>query len=545
LAFGKAVFDAVDLDEDVVFLEAGAFGEAVGAVLAEAFDLEGEAMGEFQGLRERFSLGLRFQGMRGYCMILVVGAVACLLAGSIAAAPNIVYILADDLGYGDLGCYGGKIIQTPRIDQMRAEGLKLTQHYSGSCMCAPTRSSLMTGKHTGHGWVRNNGSYLKKGTGGGEVFLPEAEVTVAEVLKGAGYATGVVGKWGLGDEGTAGVPNRQGFDYWFGYLDQTLAHHYYPDYLWRNDEKVLYPGNSEKRTHYSHDLFTEEGLEFIRKQHAARKPFFLYMAYTTPHVDLDVPDDSKAAYFGKIREGEPYGTPGGQHYRHEPQPHATFAGMVSRLDRDVGRLLDLVKALGIAKDTLVIFSSDNGPTSAGGADPDFFDGNGPLRGIKFELYEGGIRCPFIAWWPGVIAPGTESGHVSAHWDMLSTFAELAGLKGSSGGDGLSMAPLLTGRLGEQKQHGHLYWESYNSGVQQAVRSGKWKLVRRQAVSQKPKVELYDLETDVGETTSVGAQHPERVAELWGLMEGSHVPNEHYALVPGPKAEKKGKAAPKK
>jgi arylsulfatase A len=349
-------------------------------------------------------------------------------------------------------------------------------------MCAPTRSSLMTGKHTGHGWVRNNGSYLKKGSGSGEIFLPEAEVTVAEVLKGAGYATGGVGKWGLGDEGTAGVPGRQGFDHWFGYLDQTEAHHHYPEFLWRNAEKVLFPENREKRTHYSHDLFTEEGLAFIKAQHAEQRPFFLYMAYTLPHVDLDVPDDSKAAYIGKIPEGEPYGTPGGQHYRYEPQPHATFAGMVSRLDRDVGRLLDLLKELGIAENTLVIFSSDNGPTSAGGADPAFFDGNGPLRGIKFDLYEGGIRCPFVAWWPGVISPGTESGHLSAHWDMLPTFAELAGAGAPAGIDGLSMAPLLTGRIAEQKQHGHLYWESYNSGVQQTVRQGKWKLLRRNLVS---------------------------------------------------------------
>lgn len=481
--------------------------------------------------------------MRSCRLFLVVGAVLFLFEGLGRTAPNIVYILADDLGYGDLGCYGGKIIQTPRIDQMRAEGMKLTQHYSGSCMCAPTRSSLMTGKHTGHGWVRNNGSYLKKGSGGGEVFLPDAEVTVAEVLRGAGYVTGGVGKWGLGDEGTEGVPNRQGFDHWFGYLDQTMAHHYYPEFLLRNADKVLYPGNPEKRTHYSHDLFTEEGIGFIKKQHAARKPFFLYMAYTTPHVDLDVPDDSKAAYIGKIKEGEPYGTPGGQHYRHEPQPHATFAGMVSRLDRDVGRLLDLLRELGIEKNTLVIFSSDNGPTSAGGADPEFFDGNGPLRGIKFDLYEGGIRCPFVAWWPGVIQPGTESGHVSAHWDMLPTFAELAGVEVPGSVDGISMAPLLTGRIGEQREHGHLYWESYNSGIQQAVRQGKWKLIRHQAVSKKPKVELFDLEKDMGETTPVGEQHAERVAELLKLMESSHVPNEHYALVPMPKVPKKGKAGP--
>ncbi len=459
-------------------------------------------------------------------------------AGATDKKPNIIYILADDLGYGDLGCYGGRVIQTPRIDQMRAEGLKLTQHYSGSCMCAPTRSSLMTGKHTGHGRVRHNGSHLQPGK---EPALLDEDVTIGEVLQKAGYATGVVGKWGLGDAGSSGLPNRQGFDHWFGYLDQTLAHHYYPEFLWRNEQKVVFPDNPEKRAHYSHDLFTEEGVTFIKKQHSEEKPFFLYMAYTIPHVDLDVPDDSKAPYIGKIQEGEPYGTPGGQHYRHEPQPRATFAGMVSRLDRDVGRLLDLLRELGIAENTLVIFSSDNGPTSAGGADPDFFDGNGPLRGIKFELYEGGIRAPFVAWWPGVIPAGSESGHISAHWDMLPTFAELAGSPYAEEIDGISMAPLLTGRVADQAQHGHLYWEAYNSGVRQAVRKGKWKLIRHNAVDMKAqKLELYDLETDLGETTNLAEQQPGRTAELLALMQASHVPNDHYALTPMPKRQKNGK-----
>ena len=462
---------------------------------------------------------------------------------SLEAKPNIIYILADDLGYGDLGCYGGKIIQTPRIDRMRAEGLKLTQHYSGSCMCAPTRSSLLTGLHTGHGRIRNNGSHLSPQGKGQPTLLPE-DVTIAEVLKTAGYTTGVIGKWGCGDEGSTGVPNEQGFDHWFGYLDQTDAHHYYPAFLSRNREKVLFPDNPEKRTHYSHDLFTTEGLDFIKKQHGKGAPFFLYMAYTIPHVDLDVPDDSKAPYIGKIEETEPYGTPGGQHYRHEERPHATFAGMVSRLDRDVGRMLDLLNELGIAKDTLVIFSSDNGPTSAGGADPQFFDGNGPLRGIKFEMYEGGIRCPFIAWQPGTIKAGTESAHISAHWDMLPTFAELAGVKPPECLDGISMAPLLTGREGEQKAHTHLYWESYSGGGQQAVRRGPWKAVRRRVLQDPMKiVELYNLDSDLAETTDVAAQHPEIAAEMSQLMESSHTPNEHYAWKPAP--EKPGAKKKKK
>ncbi len=473
--------------------------------------------------------------MRLFCLPLF------LLITSFASAksPNIIYILADDLGYGDLACYGGKVIQTPRIDRMRAEGLKLTQHYSGSCMCAPTRSSLLTGFHTGHGRIRNNGSHLRPPGKGQPALLPE-DVTMAEVLKQAGYATGVIGKWGCGDEGSTGVPNDQGFDHWFGYLDQTDAHHYYPPFLSRNREKVLYPDNPEKRTHYSHDLFTQEGIEFI-KQHQKGAPFFLYMAYTIPHVDLDVPDDSKKPY-SSIEETEPYGTPGGQHYRHEPRPHATFAGMVSRLDRDVGRMLDLLDELGIAKDTLVIFSSDNGPTSADGADPKFFDGNGPLRGIKFELYEGGIRCPFIAWWPGTITPSTESAHISAHWDMLPTFAELAGVKPPAGLDGLSMAPLLTGHATEQKPHANLYWEAYNNGGQQAVRRGPWKAVRTGILKNPAKpLELYNLDSDLAETTDVSAQHPEIAAEMLQIMQTSHTPNEHYDWKPAPpKSGKKNK-----
>jgi arylsulfatase A len=468
--------------------------------------------------------------------LLFFGLALALLPTAHAAKPNIIYILADDLGYADLGCYGGQIIHTPRIDQMRTEGLKLTQHYSGSCMCAPTRSALMTGLHTGHTRIRNNGSYL--GPGGQPALLP-TDTTLAKILQQNGYATAAIGKWGLGDEGSTGLPNDHGFDYWFGFLNQSLAHHYYPDFLWRNTEKVLYPDNPEKRTDYCHDHFTTEGLEFVRRQAQQEQPFFLYLAYTIPHVDLDVPDDSKQPYIGKIEETEPYGTPGGQHYRHEPQPHATFAGMVSRLDRDVGRLLDLLKELKLDQNTLVIFTSDNGPTSAGGADPKFFKGNGPFRGIKFDFYEGGIRCPFIAWWPGTIPPGTESGHISAHWDMLPTFAELAGISQLPPTDGVSMAPLLTGHIAEQQQHDHLYWEAYNKDGQQAVRRGKWKAVRTKA-AQNPggPVELFDLETDVGETTDLSAKYPALAEEMSALMAASHTPNAHYALKPMPKQAKK-------
>ncbi|MCB1228411.1 MAG: sulfatase-like hydrolase/transferase, partial [Verrucomicrobiales bacterium] len=281
---------------------------------------------------------------------------ACLTSPILAAEaprPNIIFILADDLGYGDLACYGGRVIQTPRIDQMRAEGLKLTQHYSGSCMCAPTRSAFLTGQHTGHTRIRNNGSHLRKSN---PALLPE-DVTVAEVLKKAGYATGVIGKWGCGESGTTGVPLAQGFDHWFGYLNQTNAHHYYPPFLWRGPSQEDFPSNPELRLHYSHDLFTEDAVHFIQEHAGSASPFFLYLAYTIPHVDLDVPEDSKTPYIGVIEETKPYGTPGGQHYRYEERPHATFAGMVSRMDRDVGHLLDVLRELDIDKNTLVIFTS--------------------------------------------------------------------------------------------------------------------------------------------------------------------------------------------
>ncbi len=458
-----------------------------------------------------------------------------------AQKPNIIYILADDLGWGDLGCYGGKIIHTPHIDRMRAEGLKFTQHYSGSCMCAPTRSSLLTGQHTGHTRVRGNSSHLKPDKDSRVPLLPE-DVTIGEVLKSAGYTTGVIGKWGVGEEGSTGVPNKQGFDFWFGYLNQSLAHHYYPPFLWRNETKELYPDNPTRRTHYSHDLFTKEAIKFIDREKDA--PFFLFMAYTIPHVDLDVPEDSRKPYIGKIEETKPYGTPGGQHYRYEEKPHATFAGMVSRLDRDVGRILAQLKKLGIEKNTLVIFTSDNGPTSAGGADPKFFDGNGPLRGIKFEFYEGGIRAPMIAWWPGTVKANTESHHISAHWDMLPTFAELAGVASPKNIDGISMVPTIKGMANRQKDHDHLYWEAYNGGGMQAVRQGDWKALRKGLLrNPAAPIELYNLKSDLGEQQNLAGQHPEIVARIKSLMNENHQPNRHFDFKPMPnpkKNKKKGK-----
>lgn len=430
-----------------------------------------------------------------------------LYAVQAAEKPNIIYILADDLGYADVGCYGGKIIKTPRIDRMREEGMMFTQHYSGSTVCAPTRCVLMTGFHTGHARIRGNG-----GPG-----LKDEDVTVAEVLKMAGYQTGVVGKWGLGQAGSAGVPNKQGFDFWFGYLSQTKAHHYYPPFLWKNNAQIHFPDNPQKRTHYSHDLFTDEAMGFIERN--VSHPFFLYLAYTIPHVDLDVPDDSRKPYLDVIEEEGPYGKPGGQHYRHAKFPRATFAGMVSRLDRDVGRILDHLDKLKLSDNTLVVFSSDNGPTSAGGADPEFFNGNGPFKGIKRDLYEGGIRVPMIARWPGRISENSISHHVSAHWDVMATFAELSGAESESvpKTDGISFLPSLFDS-GTQRQHEYLYWEFFERGGKQAIRFGDWKGVRLQvSKNRNAPLELYNLREDPSERNNVMGQHPDIVEKLKTMM----------------------------
>lgn len=454
-----------------------------------------------------------------------------LTTGAETSKPNIIYILADDLGYGDVGCYGQKLLKTPRIDQLAAEGIRFTQHYSGSAMCAPTRSALMTGQHTGHTRVRKNGHGP----------LLDEDVTVAEVLKTVGYQTAAIGKWGIGEAETSGAPWKQGFDLFFGYLNQTNAHHHYPPFLWRNEDKVLYPDNPEKRTHYSHDEFTREAMEFIRENQ--EQPFFLYLPYTLVHVDLDVPDDDLKPWIGKIEETEPYGTPGGQHYIHQETPHAAFAGMVTRLDRDVGRIVDLVDELGLAENTLVIFTSDNGPTSAGGADPKFFNGNGDFRGIKFELYEGGIRCPMIARWPGKIAEGTETDHLSAHWDVLPTFAELAETEAPDKIDGISFLPTLLGKE-QTNQHDYLYWETGGKSGWQAMRKGDWKAhLQKVGVPSQTTFELYNLASDLAEENEVSAAHPEVSTELKQLMASARTAPQGNAeiLVVSPPKKKKNKA----
>ncbi len=409
-----------------------------------------------------------------------------------APRPNIILVLADDLGYGGLGCYGSVRVATPRLDRLAAEGIRFRQFYSGSTVCAPARCCLMTGRHTGRARIRGNGRVP---------LLPE-DRTVAKVLRDAGYATGIVGKWGLGEEGTPGIPNRQGFDEWFGFLNQVHAHNYYPEFLWRNTQMVSMPGNlGGQRGQYAHDRFTEEALAFVERHRD--RPFFLYLACTIPHANnercrdtgngMEVPD------FGAYAD------------RDWTEPQKGYAAMIERLDRDVGRLVDRLGELGIDRRTLVLFTSDNGPHVEGGYDPAFFQAAGGLRGHKRDLYEGGIRVPMIAWWPGTAPAGTVSDHVWAMWDFLPVAAELAGAEIPAGLDGLPMASLLQGR--PAPEHEYLYWEFHERGFHQAVRAGHFKAVRHNLGG----IELYDLAADPAETTDLAGRHPETVARMAAWM----------------------------
>jgi arylsulfatase len=439
--------------------------------------------------------------------------------------PNVVVVLADDLGWAELGSYGQRLIRTPNLDRMAAEGMRFTQHYSGSAVCAPARCVLMTGLHTGHAFIRDNGEVKPEG----QRPIPADTRTLAELAKDAGYATGIFGKWGLGGPDTEGVPNRQGFDEWYGYLCQRQAHNFYPAYLWHNEVREELAGNDRGLTgaQYSHDLIADAALEFVREH--ADEPFFLYVPFTIPHLALQVPEDSLAEYRGRW-EDPPY--EGGKGYLPHPAPRAAYAAMVTRMDRDVGRLLDLLGELGIAEDTAVFFASDNGPTydRIGGSDSDFFHSAGPFRGLKGSLYEGGIRVPLIVRWPGQIEPGRVSDHLSAFWDVMPTVAELIGAPPPAGVDGLSFAPTLLGEPERQEQHDYLYWEFRAYGGQQAVRAGDWKGVRQRMKSGNRAIELYDLGRDVAESTDLAPLHPDVVERMRALMDGeARVESEEFPL----------------
>ena len=448
--------------------------------------------------------------------------------------PNVIFILADDLGYGDLGSYGQTKIKTPHLDRLAAEGMRFTQFYAGSPVCAPSRCVLMTGKHGGHAYIRDNREVKPEG----QWPLPASEVTIAELLKSQGYTTGAFGKWGLGFVGTEGDPNRQGFDLFYGYNCQREAHSYYPDHLWRNDQKVVLERNDRGLTgkHYSHDLIEAEALQFIR-DHRAR-PFFLYVPFTIPHLALQVPEDSLSEYVGKW-DDPPYD--GSRGYLPHPHPRAAYAAMVTRMDRSVGRILALVKELGLDDNTLVIFTSDNGgafgtvtkdfeflPGRAGGTDYVFFGSTGKFRAFKGSVYEGGIRVPFIARFPGRIKAGTVSDLPAVFYDVLPTLCDLAGTEPPKGADGLSLLPTLLGR-GRQKKHEFLFWDFNGYGGQQAVRLGDWKGVRRNLHRGNTRIELYHLATDVGERRDVADKHPDIVRRIAAVMLREHTPSEVFPV----------------
>lgn len=426
-----------------------------------------------------------------------------------ATRPNVIFILADDLGYGDLGCYGQTKIPTPNLDRLAAEGMRFTQFYAGSTVCAPSRSVLMTGQHTGHTTIRGNA----------KVGLNPDDRTVASLFQQAGYATALTGKWGLGDEHTATTPTREGFDYFYGYLDQTHAHNYFPTSLWRNEARVplrnVVPhegkygqGVATSRVDYSAALIADEAIAFVQRQTKDR-PFFLYYAPTLPHAN---------------NEGAPDGSedPDRSQFAAQPWPavEVGFASMVARLDRDVGKLLAQLDAQGLAANTLVIFASDNGPHQEGGHDGTFFDSNGPLRGFKRDLTEGGIRVPFIARWPGHIKAGATSDHAGYFGDFFATAAALTGQPLPAGLDSLSFLPALLGQ--NQSQHEYLYWEFYENGSGQAVRFGPWKAIRRPMLT--GPVALYNLASDLGEARDVAAAHADLVARAKGYMDQAHVPS---------------------
>ncbi len=450
--------------------------------------------------------------------------------------PNIIFILADDLGFGDLGCYGQKQISTPNLDQMAQEGMRFRNFYAGNTVCAPSRCVLMTGKHMGHAHVRGNG-------GSDVQCIRDQDVTVAEILKTKNYQTALCGKWGLGevtklDPDNAGLPNKQGFDLFFGYLSQHHAHNYYPAFLWRNDRQVplrndviatgrqddswlFKPGYSRQRLDYSHDLIQSEAISFIKNN--KDNPFFLYLALTIPHANNEGTRGT-----GDGQEVPDYGIYKDRNWTNQDKGQAA---MVTRMDKGVGAIMDLLKELRIEDNTIVMFSSDNGHHDEGGHNTETFDPNGPLRGMKRDLYEGGIRVPLIVRWPGKIKPGSVTDHISYFGDLMATAADLTGAKMPKEVDSISFLPAL---LGEKNQptHQYLYWEFYEQGSKQAIRAGDWKAVRIPMFD--GDIELYNLKNDLGESNNIAKDHPEVVAQMDRLMKEAHRPNSNWVVRGKPK-----------
>ncbi len=432
--------------------------------------------------------------------------------------PNIVYILADDLGYGDVGFNGQTKFKTPNIDKLAADGMVFTQHYAGSTVCAPSRSALLTGLHTGHTPIRGN---LSAGSEG-QHPMPQETYTLSELLKDNGYVTAAYGKWGLGYPGSEGDPNRQGFDEFYGYNCQRLAHHYYPYHLWHNQEKVMLKANAGKQQNeYAPALIHQEALNFIQKNKDTT--FFMYYASLLPHAELLVTQEDLKKYQGQFLPEKKYqGMDDGAKYRQgsygsQNECYATFAAMVDILDRQVGELRSKLEESGIAENTIIIFTSDNGPHKEGGAAPEYFNSNGPYKGLKRDLYEGGIHVPMTVHWPAVVRPGSTSDHISSFWDVMPTMADVIKAEQHFETDGISFLPTLLGAK-EQKQHEYLYWEFHEKGGRLAVRMNNWKGVKYNILKAlDASIELYDLSTDPGETTNVAQMHPEVVATIQKIM----------------------------
>ena len=471
--------------------------------------------------------------VRSALLLLVAILSAPLCLAEQATPPNIIFILADDLGYGDLSCFGQKNFETPRLDQMAAEGMKFTQHYAGCTVCFPSRSVLLTGQHMGHVMCRANGDYQ----------FPDdpQEITIATRLKQAGYHTAMIGKSGLSCRSSdPDLPSRKGFDHFFGYLSHGAAHRYYPEKLFRNGQIVEYPGNhGYEGDTYSGDEFLADALRYLDERAAAGGPFFLHLSLQQPHADLQVPDEFRQRFIGKYDEKPSKG--GG--YRDEEHPKSTFVGMLTYLDDTVGQVIDKLHATGMDKNTLVIFSSDNGSMGEGGWSHKIFNSSGPLRGYKRDMYEGGLRVPTIAYWPGTIAPGSETDHPSAFYDFAATACEVAGLEVPENTDGISYVPTLLGK-GTQAKHEYLYWEFYEQGGKQAIRWGDWKGVRLNVNKDRHgPIELYDLATDLGEQHNVAAEHPDVVAKLSAFMDEAHEPSPLIDFGSQPKKKKNQKAKP--
>ncbi len=442
--------------------------------------------------------------------------------------PNIIYIVADDLGYGDLSSYGQQRFQTPNIDRIAKEGMMFTDHYAGTTVCAPSRCALMTGMHTGHAFIRGNKEWQPEG----QWPMPDSLYTIGEMLKEAGYTTGAFGKWGLGFVGTSGDPNKQGFDHFFGYNCQRLAHNYYPGHLWNNDEKIILDGNLNRGTSdYAPINIHREALKFMEENRDTS--FFLFYPSVIPHAELLAPEEYMERFRGKFLPEKIYeGVDDGETYRLGPygsqeESHAAFVAMVTILDEQVGEILDLVNTLGLEDNTLIIFTSDNGPHLEGGADPDYFNSNGPFTGYKRDLYEGGIRVPMLAKWKGHITPGSQSDHASAFWDVMPTLADLLDIKIDHAIDGISFLPTLVGST-DQKKHEYLYWEFHERGGRQALRKDEWKIVRYDIGENPPgNIQLFNLSNDPSESQDLADDQPEKLKELTRLMDNARVSNEVF------------------